>query len=87
MLEQQQVINTIYGKIHDMETVNKTHWQEILAVQSSIAAASIALKASESRHDKHLQDAVKNLDNKVNRVDSNLRHEIRNEIAKLGIRK
>lgn len=87
MLEQQQVISAVYGKINDLETVNKTHWQEILAVQSSIAAASIALKASESRHDKHMTDAIKNLDNKINRVDSNLRHEIRNEIGKLGIRK
>ena len=87
MLEQQQVITTMYGKVHELEEVNKNHWKEIVAVQSSIATAAIALKASESRQEKHLQDAIKQLDQKINRVDSNVRHEIRNEIGKLGIRK
>jgi hemerythrin superfamily protein len=82
LVEQQQVITTLYSKVNDLDKGQQANRQEITMVQSGLVAATIALKASETRHEKNLQDQMKSLDNKINKVNSNLHSEIRNEISK-----
>jgi hypothetical protein len=83
LLEHQKVFSTVYSRLSEVESVNAQTRKEIAVVQSGLVTATIALKASETRQEKQLQDQIKALDNKISRTNSSLQSEIRSEISKV----
>jgi hypothetical protein len=83
LLEHQKVFSTVYSRLSEVESVNAQTRKEISLVQSGLVTATIALKASETRQEKQLQDQIKALDHKISRTNSSLQSEIRSEISKV----
>ena len=85
LLEHQRVMAGVYSRLSEIEAVNDHQNKEIALLQSGLATAAVALKASETRHEKQLQDQIKQLDAKVSRGHSSLQAEMRTEIAKVRV--
>jgi uncharacterized coiled-coil protein SlyX len=87
VLEHQSVITTLHGKIADLELRCNRQEQEIHALEAAVAAAAIALKASETRLEKNTQDSFKTVNNKIDKVHSQINTEYKNyvhtEIARI----
>jgi hypothetical protein len=85
LLEHQRVMTSVYSRISEVEAVNDHQNKEIALLQSGLATAAVALKASETRHEKQLQEQIKQLETKHSRSHSSLQAEIRTEIAKVRV--
>ena len=81
--EHQSVIATMYTKVHELEALTKSQAAHITALEAALAASTVALKASETRNEKQLQDQIKQLDNKFSRNLTSVSNEMQGELSRV----
>lgn len=81
--EHQSVITTLHKKVHDLEALTKSQSTQITALEAALAATTIALKASETRNEKQLQDQIKQLDSKLSRNITSVSNEMQGEMGRV----
>ncbi|RYG65400.1 hypothetical protein EON64_11985 [archaeon] len=81
--EHQSVMATLYNKVNDLEALTKSQATHITALEAALVASTVALKASETRNEKQLQDQIKHLDNKLSRNIAAVSNEMQGEMGRV----
>lgn len=76
LMEQQSVIQSLHQQVHTLEVSRQEQQQEIVGLSAALAAATMALKASELRQDKVLKDEIQKVDSKYSRQVASLQTDI-----------
>lgn len=74
---------TLYNKVNDLEALTKSQATHITALEAALVASTVALKASETRNEKQLQDQIKHLDNKLSRNIAAVSNEMQGEMGRV----
>lgn len=75
-MSQQTVIASLHQQVQLLESARREQQQEIVNLSAALAAATLALKASEMRQDKAIKDEVSRVDNRLSRQITGLQTDI-----------
>ena len=83
MHEHQAVIASLHKHVKDLESCNQLQDKQIKALDAALVASTMALKASETRQAKLLQDEIYRLDQKSTKSLSSSNSATQNEITSI----
>lgn len=75
-MSQQTVIASLHQQVQLLESARREQQQEIVNLSAALAAATLALKASEMRQEKAIKDEVSRVDNRLSRQITGLQTDI-----------
>lgn len=75
-MSQQTVIASLHQQVQLLESARREQQQEIVNLSAALAAATLALKASEVQQEKAIKDEVSRVDNRLSRQITGLQTDI-----------
>lgn len=82
-LEHQKVISGMFQNMEDLQNEHKRQIALLASIEAAQAAVTAALRAADAKQEKHLQDQINKLDNKLSRQIVGLHGEMQGELGKV----
>eukprot|EP01039_Chlorochromonas_danica_P001241 gene1240-1353_t len=82
-LEHQKVISGMYQNMEDLQNEHKRQIALLASIEAAQAAVTAALRVADAKQEKHLQDQINKLDNKLSRQIVGLHGEMQGELGKV----